>query len=622
LRLAIDQHNIVSATDARGAIIYANSKFCEISGYKSNELIGQNHNILNSGYHPAGFFRDLWSTISHGDIWHGEICNRRKDGRHYWVISTIIPFMDEKGKPYQYVSLRTDVTDLKVNVDRLQRSQEFAGIGNWDWNIETGELYWSERIGPLFGYAPGELETTYENFLAAVHPDDRQRVIDAVDACVQQGTDYNLEHRVVWPDGSIRWLLERGDVMRANDGRPLHMLGVVQDITARKQAQEKLVAAREEAEGANRAKSQFLSSMSHELRTPLNAILGFAQLLEIEALTTEQRESVEEISSAGRHLLTLINEVLDLAKIEAGGIDLSIEAVELAGLFQECCALLNPLLDQYQVSLQYPQESCGQLTVRADFTRLKQVLLNLLTNACKYNRPGGTVIIACRTTKDGRVRVSVRDTGAGIPAELHSSLFQPFSRLGAELSGVEGTGIGLVIARQLVELMGGRIGMESQVGAGSTFWIELPLDECSREPKIPVVYEADGSQPNTDHRQTVLYVEDNPANLRLISRLLGRRGDIHLLTAHEPQLGLELAETRQPDLILLDINLPGMDGYELLTRLRAKLAECDIPILAISANAMPVDVQRGLDAGFAAYLTKPLDIKQFLSELDRHLVKS
>src|SRR5512139_3605032 len=231
---ALDAHAIVSMTDTAGTLIYVNDKFCEASGYSRQELLGKNHRIVKSGMHPPEFYADMWRTVTRGVIWHGEICNKRKDGSLYWVESSIVPFLDANGKPYQYISIRTDITRVKEAEQRLARSQAYANIGTWDWNIETGGLYWSERIGPLFGHPEGMLALTYENFLAAIHPDDRQKVIGAVRACVELGAEYNIEHRVVWPDGSVRWLAERGDVVRDATGNPLHMLGVVQDITDRK----------------------------------------------------------------------------------------------------------------------------------------------------------------------------------------------------------------------------------------------------------------------------------------------------------------------------------------------------------------------------------------------------
>ncbi|MDH5436569.1 MAG: PAS domain-containing protein, partial [Gammaproteobacteria bacterium] len=239
--VTMDQHAIISTTDIEGKITSANDRFCEISGYSRDEILGQNHNLLKSGIHHTAFYKDLWKCISQGDVWRGTICNRRKDGSEYWVESTIVPFLDDKGKPYKYVSARTDVTALRQSQERLHRSQVFANIGTWDWNIVSGDLYWSERIGPLFGYESNVPETTYENFLAAIHPDDRQSVIDAVNNCIADKVDYNIEHRVVWPDGSVHWVLERGDVVRSEQGEPLHMLGVVQDIDFRKRSELVLV---------------------------------------------------------------------------------------------------------------------------------------------------------------------------------------------------------------------------------------------------------------------------------------------------------------------------------------------------------------------------------------------
>lgn len=627
--LALNQHAIVSIADRAGNITYINDKFCEISGYARGELLGQNHRILKSGQHPPEFYQNLWSTIAGGRVWRGEICNRRKDGGLYWVESTITPFLDGEGKPYQYVSIRTDISHVKAaeaalerHKDRLRRGQLFANIGTWDWNIQSGDLFWTERIAPLFGYPVGELETSYTNFISAMHPDDRQAVIDAVNACVERDAPYEIEHRVVWPDGTVRWLLERGAVVRDADGKALQMLGVVQDIDERKRTEQALIAAREEADRANQAKSEFLSSMSHELRTPMNAILGFGQLMEYDtALPDEHRDNVHEILKAGRHLLELIDEVLDLAKVESGHIDLSLEPVDVCSVVEECLSLVGTLAARRDIRLSHG--GLKGAAVRADRTRLKQVLLNLLSNAIKYNREGGSVRVEMRPEGADRLRIRVADTGQGIPAERLKELFQPFNRLDAEHSDIEGTGIGLTITRRIVEMMGGAVDVESEPGVGSTFWVELPLEPAPRSDDARHAHApADGATSAQDDiamQHTVLYIEDNPANIKLVARILGRREHIHLLTAHTPELGIELALARRPELILLDVNMPGMDGYQVLEVLKAEASLKSIPVIAITANAMPRDIERGMAAGFVDYLPKPLDVARFNAAIDRLL---
>ncbi|WP_028484743.1 PAS domain-containing protein [Thioalkalivibrio sp. ALE17] len=1327
--LALDQHAIVSMADVAGNIIYANDKFCEISGYQRAELIGQNHRMLKSQEHSRAFYEAMWETISSGQVWYGEICNRAKDGSLYWVQSTITPFLDEHGLPYQYVSIRTDITGIKAaeaaqraqnamrkvvgqaaadllaagadsldaaidrtlrrigmhlgadcaylfqfsedgtrmgsshewcapgvdrkqedlqdipltavpwwrahllgdqpvmvsdvaalpleaaaekalfesmgirsfsdfpirrggkslgaicfhhrvgtplastNLDllgllaglvgsallraavdreireqqrftqdvldsvsahiavldrdgvivavnepwrrygaenapepadadrgddvgtnyleicrhaedtieptasdaargieaviagrsprfrleypchsptraqwyemtvlplthegrgvvvshaniterklaeqaaetakeRLRRGQMFANIGTWEWNIVTGELYWSERIPPLFGYLEGELETSYDNFLAAIHPEDRDAVIAAVNACVADDVPYDIEHRVVWPDGTVRWLMERGAAVRDADGRALRMIGVVQDIddrknaelalaererqlveaqalaslgnwradlvsgelfwsdeiyrifghepgsitpsvdvfyaavhpddlqrvrddvleaertgrhdvvhrivrpdgsirhvnelaqaetdadgnlirltgtvqdvteqveaeqrireseerfvfavegagdgvwdwdiksgrmtfsgqyepmlgyrpgelepsveswkgsvhpedlggvqqqladylagdsdrynvelrlrckngsykwvlcrgtvverdvrgdpvrmigihsdidarkaaeetlqifrhvvnsvldgvlvidaagviqlaspavraifgydqqdlvgnnvsmlmpdpvrsehdgylqryrasgearvinrlvevtgqkadgaefplevsvseiaiagqqyfvgllrdiSERKQAEEALVAAREEADRANQAKSEFLSSMSHELRTPMNAILGFGQLLEYDdSLGEEPQENVSEILRAGKHLLELINEILDLAKIESGRIDMSLEPVEVDPVVQECLSLVGTAADQRHIHLHH--EGTEGVVVRADLTRLKQALLNLVSNAVKYNRDGGHVKVDTHREGSDRLRIRVADTGKGIPEDKLEDLFDPFNRLDAENSGIEGTGIGLTLTRRMVELMRGTVGVESEPEVGSTFWIELPLAGAGAEgsplrgaePALPRGASPEDCGLSDEQSRTVLYIEDNPANLRLVEQLVGQLPEVRLLTAHTPWLGMDLVREHRPDLILLDINLPGMDGYQVLEVLQAEAELERTPVVAVTANAMPRDIERGMAAGFADYLTKPLNVGQFLDTVQRHLAK-
>jgi signal transduction histidine kinase/AmiR/NasT family two-component response regulator len=372
------------------------------------------------------------------------------------------------------------------------------------------------------------------------------------------------------------------------------------------------------AEKANLAKSDFLSSMSHELRTPLSAILGFAQLMESGSppLTVSQKRSIDQILQSGWYLLELINEILDLALIESGKLSLSLESISLSEVLHECRDMIEPQALKRGINVTFPQFDIPHF-VKADRTRVKQVFINLLSNAVKYNRANGTVIVQFATTIPGRIRVRVNDSGEGLSAEKLAQLFQPFNRLGREAGAEEGTGIGLVMTKRLIEIMGGSIGAESTVGTGSVFWVELDL--TSERPAIAGA--ATPMPPMSPIRssaelRTLLYVEDNPANLMLVEDLIARRPDIRLLSALDGHNGIKIARAHQPDLILMDINLPGISGIMALKILAEDPATAHIPIIALSANAIPRDIEKGLEAGFFRYLTKPIKVKEFMETLD------
>lgn len=394
------------------------------------------------------------------------------------------------------------------------------------------------------------------------------------------------------------------------------------DNSVRQQAEMDLYKAKAVAEKANLAKSAFLSSMSHELRTPLNAILGFAQLMESGSPlpTSAQQRSIEQILKAGWYLLELINEVLDLALIESGKLSLSTEPVSLAEVIQECEIMIEAQALKRRISVSFPNFDIPYF-VKVDRTRLKQVVINLLTNAIKYNCIAGTVVVACIVTTPGRIRICVEDSGEGLSREKVAQLFQPFNRLGQEMSGEEGTGIGLVTAKRLIELMDGRIGVESTVGKGSVFWVELNLTnerqhviDTAESVTIAPAKLQDGGQ-----LRTVLYVEDNPANLTLVEDLIARRPDLRLLSATDGGRGIEIARESLPDMILMDINLPGISGIQAMKVLREDTATGHIPVVALSGNAIPRDIRKGLEAGFFRYLTKPIDVNEFMNTLDATL---
>lgn len=379
-----------------------------------------------------------------------------------------------------------------------------------------------------------------------------------------------------------------------------------------------LIHAKCTAESANLAKSDFLSSMSHELRTPLNSILGFAQLLAagLPPLSDVQASRVKQISKAGWYLLDLINEVLNLALIESGKLSMSLDVVPLKTVMDDCRALIEPEAELQGINLTFPQFD-APCFVRADPGRLKQVLINLLSNAIKYNRSHGTVAMSV-SVMPNRVRIGIRDTGIGLTPEQQTQLFQPFNRLGQEAGSVAGSGIGLVVSKQLVELMGGAIGMESSPGVGSEFWIQLGREQ-GPQARVDNTENMEQRALLYGERKTLLYVEDNPANLALVEQIIGQHKDLRLLSTRDPSLGIAFARAYLPDVIMMDINLPGINGIEIMNILNKDPATMHIPVVALSANAMPGDIEKALKSGFFRYLTKPIKIDEFLNVLDDSL---
>ena len=399
-------------------------------------------------------------------------------------------------------------------------------------------------------------------------------------------------------------------------GAPAYLLGISEDITERKRVEDEVRHARREAERANLAKTEFLSRMSHELRTPLNAILGFSQLLEMDGLTPEQGENVAFITQAGRHLLELINEILDISRIESGQLTISAEPVAVDELVREAVALAGPLAKERGIEIDAVDAACA-CHVLADRQRLRQVVLNLLSNAVKYNRAGGSIALRCTSADPERLRISVTDTGYGIAPDDLERVFRPFERLGAELGAVEGTGIGLPLTQGLVEAMGGTIGVESELDVGSTFWVEFPITEGPIER-----YERSQAAPpqasdTAGPRRVILLIEDNVSNLRLVERIVSRERGMELITATLGRLGVELAREHRPDIVLLDLHLPDMPGHEVLRVLRAYPETRGIPVVVLSADATGRQIARLTDAGAFGYLTKPLDVDLFLRTIDR-----
>jgi PAS domain S-box-containing protein len=617
--------------DSSSTILAVNPAMSRIFGYTADQMVGKPLTVLMPhrlrDLHIRGTRRYLL-TGERSIPWQGvQVPAMRRDGTEFPVEINFGEY-NSKGRKV-FAGFMTDITLRKHAEESLRfqtallQAQNHVAIDGILVSRHGQVLSMNRRYAEIFN-VPEELrepERCTEMFQWACQqardPDGYRGTIERLRG------DSETVYRDEVPLADGRVLDRYSAPLTSAEGEEYGRIWMVRDITERKRFEQALEEAKEAAEAANAAKSEFLSRMSHELRTPMNSILGFGQLLHRAPLPADQARSVEHILKAGRHLLNLINEVLEIARIEANQQQLSLEPVHVATLLNEALALVRPTAEIRPVQLATHPPHGTDAYVQADQQRLMQVMLNLLSNAIKYNRAGGTVELLARpvTRENGGafLALGVRDTGPGIPAHRLPELFVAFSRLGAEGSGIEGTGLGLALSQRLVEVMGGELRVESTVGQGTTFWVELPVtDSPSRrlEPGRP-------DQPRAERAprpaRTILYVEDNLANLDLVETILQDRPEIDLIPALQGRLGLQLAREHRPHLILLDLHLPDLPGEMVLHELRSDDRTRDIPVLVISADATTRRVDRLRSAGVRDYLTKPLDVDQFLTAVDAAL---
>ena len=618
-KFALDQHAIVSITDTAGTILYANDRFCDISGYAREELLGRNHRIINSGTHPTEMFRDMWQTISLGKVWRGEVCNRARNGDLYWVNATIVPLLNATGEPERHIAIRTDITDRKRIEAQLSEQLHLVeelieaiplpvylkdSAGRYVRLNKAFELFFQISREELLGHTLNDLLPPED---ASLHTEKDAELF--ADKGMQ-----SYEASVHSRDGLIHDTVYRKAVLTRRDGSVSGLLGVIVDITERKRAEIEVLRAKEAAEAASRAKSDFLANMSHEIRTPMNGVIGMTDLALETALTAEQREYLTIAKSSAESLLTIINDILDFSKIEAG--KLLVEEISF-DLYRLVAEVLKPLaLRAHEKGIELLSEVLHDVPryVRGDPSRIRQVLVNLVGNAIKFTNSGE---IALRTEllqlQDGHaiVHFAVCDTGIGIAPDKQDLIFDAFSQEDTSTTRkYGGTGLGLSICRRLVELMGGRIWLHSQMGEGSTFHFSVQLELSEQATS------AQGSQVNLVGRR-ILVVDDNATNRRILCSMLSLLKTIpRAVDSAHAALALMEEGSTDFDCILLDAQMPEMDGYELARRLHATYKYLP-PMLMLSSGALRGDAQRCQEAGIAGFFSKPISLDELHAALGR-----
>ncbi len=602
--------------DLEARYVLANDAFLEPLGLKEQEIVGR----TTAELWPGVSLDDDSDHLEGGDAVTRDDVVGLADGPHT-MMTVRFSLRDASGRVLGMAGIATDVTDrTKVETALAERERLLETIVQASPDIVT-ILDQSGRVSEvsqasqrILGYEIDD--PVHDELEALVHPDDLPTIYrEYAQLLTLESTRLDLRFRVRHADGHWVTLDSRGQTIMGEDGRAVGALVMSRDISEDLVFEAELLSAVGVAERASRAKSEFLSRMSHELRTPLNSVLGFAQLLDMDDLSDHQEKAVGHILRAGRHLLNLIDEVLDIARIESGHLDLSVEPVLVLDVLGDAVDLARPLAEHRAVVLEVDTSACLPATYAlADRQRLLQVFLNLLSNATKYSHRAGRVVISVARTDDARVQISVIDTGHEIRSEDLDRVFEPFDRLGAEHSGVEGTGVGLTLSKHLVERMGGEIVVESKVDVGSTFSVLLPMAEAPEdfESFAPVDEEA----PQLHGAIRILHVEDNLANLALVEQILARHQQVELIAATMGGLALELARRHRPDVILLDLHLPDMSGIDVLSRLRADPSTTTIPVVVVSADATPDRMARIDTASVAAYLTKPIDVRELLRVIE------
>jgi len=627
-RAAIDQHAVVSTTDENGLIISVNDKFCLISGYSHDELVGLNHRILKSGFHPPSFYETMWKTISAGRAWHGIVCNKTKDGQIYWVNNTVVPFLDGAGKPTSYMSICTDISKSKQVEQALKESQKRLNLvidatdaGIWDWQVQSGKVRFNARWVQLTGYSLRELGATdIDAWQKLIKPSDLKLSQQLLEQHWFGGTDsYSFELRMKHKEGHWVWVQDTGKVVEWDEeSRPLRMIGTSVDISMRKEAEQALIDAKNSAEEAALAKSDFLASMSHEIRTPMNGVLGMLGLLKQSTLTSEQLQRVNVAQSSGQSLLSLINDILDFSKIEANKLELEIIDFNLHSMLSEFTDTMAYTAQAKGLELILDTNNIEESMVRGDPSRLRQVLTNLVGNAIKFTAQGEIVIrakVEIISNQSVQLSLTVTDTGIGIPKEKQTSLFDSFSQVDTSTTReYGGTGLGLTIVKRLCELMEGSITLESKNGEGSTFEIMVLLGKSEESEQIVPQIEVD--------KLNILIVDDNATNRQVLRGQLEIWG-VSVTEASSGEQALSICDEIVSkmdkenffDIALLDMQMPKMDGETLGKRLVADQRFNNMKLIMMTSMASHGDAKKFTDLGFSAYFSKPTSTSDLFNAL-------
>jgi PAS domain S-box-containing protein len=653
LATAFESHEGIVIADHNGIILEINAAFCEITGYSSEEIAGKTFQVLHSGRQNQQFYQTMWQSIYDRGRWEGEVWNKRKNGEIYPEWLTITAVKNDLDETTHYVGAFVDLSEIKAQQAEIRRAaaqEQLIGqlfqltlqassirhylqralelvLESQPWLMSTASVHLVPKSSDDIWQLQAQLSVS-NRYNLTDHPDIQTALLklqaektsqtllscqhcQSVPAHSHLIIPLKLDHELI---GAMTLSIRAFDSQNTQDEKLLHRLcNVIALGINRRQTEHALIAAKDDAERANVAKSQFLSSMSHELRTPLNAILGFAQLLELEELDETQLENVNEIINAGRHLLELINEVLDLAKIEAGRIDLTLENIQVNDVISECLTLTQPLAHKRQINIEYNSQAADMLSARVDRIRFKQILLNLLSNAVKYNRDGGRIRLQVSEQNDTTLRISVQDNGLGIAESKRKEIFQPFHRLGAESSNIEGTGIGLVISRKLAKNMGGSLDFISEEGQGSNFWLDIPKDNQTAPALIAPLDKA-----SSTGCSRILYIEKDVSELKFLEKITQTRSEIQLIHSVSANEGITIAKNQQPDLVILGLDIPDMDRFDLLSELKQQMAQQQ-PVLTLLADGSSNDIQESIKAGFTDCIIKPIEGQALLARLNTWL---